>query len=140
MAEPSNHGEHKDHGVLTKSREDLVEAVIGAAIEVHRELGPGLLESAYEAALALELSDKGISATRQVAVPALYKGRDLGVGFRADIVVDDQLLLEIKSTDGVNPVHVAQVITYLKLLKIKVGLVLNFNGRTLKEGIKRISI
>ena len=118
----------------------LMERVIGAAICVHRELGPGLLESAYEAALMVELERNDIAAKSQVEVPVIYRGSSLGVGFRADVVVEDSLLLELKSVEEFNKIHLAQVINYLKLLKFKKGLLLNFNKRVLKDGIKRISI
>ncbi len=118
----------------------LVEKVIGAAIRVHTELGPGLLESVYELALVIELAEVGIEVKRQVEIPVQYKGQALGVGFRADVVVDGSLLLELKSVDYFTPVHLAQVITYLRLLGYKRGLLLNFNKKFLKDGIKRVSI
>lgn len=118
----------------------LVEKVIGAAISVHTELGPGLLESVYELALVIELAEVGIEVKRQVEIPVQYKGQALGVGFRADVVVDGSLLLELKSVDYFTPVHLAQVITYLRLLGYKRGLLLNFNKKFLKDGIKRVSI
>jgi GxxExxY protein len=117
-----------------------VEKVIGAAIRVHTELGPGLLESVYELALVIELAEVGIEVKRQVEIPVQYKGQALGVGFRADVVVDGSLLLELKSVDYFTPVHLAQVITYLRLLGYKRGLLLNFNKKFLKDGIKRVSI
>jgi GxxExxY protein len=131
---------HGGHGELVDCDEGLVDRVLTAATEVHDELGPGLLESVYEQALVLELTDAGITAKRQIEVPVHYHGRSLGAGFRADIIVEDRLLLEIKSVDQFNPVHLAQVITYLKLLGFKRGYLLNFNKRWMKEGIKRVSI
>jgi len=107
---------------------------------VHKELGPGLLESAYEFALMYELSELGIEAARQVEVPVKYKDQELGVGFRADVIVGDSLLLELKSVDDFTATHIAQLMTYLRLLKIKRGLLLNFNKKYLRDGIKRISI
>ena len=133
----SNHGEH---GELQDCEDDLVDRVLTAATTVHNQLGPGLLESVYEQAMLLELTDAGIMARRQIEIPVQYRGRSLGVGFRADIIVEDRLLLEIKSVDQFNPVHLAQVITYLKLLGYKRGYLLNFNKRWMKEGIKRVSI
>ena len=132
-----NHGEH---GGLKDCEEGLIDRVLTAATTVHNQLGPGLLESVYEQALLLELMDAGIEARRQVEIPVHYRGRNLGVGFRADIIVEERLLLEIKSVDQFNPVHLAQVITYLKLLGYKRGYLLNFNKRWMKEGIKRVSI
>ena len=118
----------------------LVERVVGAAISVHRELGPGLLESVYERALAFELSNRNIGFVRQIEVPVVYRGNDLGMGFRADMIVEGGLLLELKAVEEFSNVHLAQVMTYLRLLNIKRGLLLNFNTRLLKDGIKRISI
>jgi GxxExxY protein len=132
-----NHGEH---GGLKDCEDGLVDRVLTAATTVHAQLGPGLLESVYEQALLLELADVGITVRRQVEIPVHYRGRNLGVGFRADMIVEDRLLLEIKSVDQFNPVHLAQVITYLKLLGYKRGYLLNFNKRWMKEGIKRVSI
>ena len=120
--------------------EDIVHNVVDAAIAVHRELGPGLLESAYERALAFELSQRGLSVACQVEVPVCYRGHDLGTGFRADMIVEDCLLLELKSVDALSGLHLAQVMTYLRLLKFRRGLLLNFNTRLLKEGLKRVSL
>jgi len=114
--------------------------MLAAAIRVHREMGPGLLESVYEKAMMFELTDSGIPARKQVGIPVKYDGRDLGLGFRADIIVDDCLLIEIKSVNELNDLHVAQVINYLKLLRFKRGFLLNFNRKLMKDGIKRISI
>lgn len=132
-----NHGEH---GETRDCAEETIDAVLTAATQVHRELGPGLLESVYEAALAIELADAGLSCERQVPIAVSYRGRNLGAGFRADMMVADALLLEIKSVEAMNGVHLAQVMTYLKLLRIKRGYLLNFNCRLMKEGIKRVSI
>ncbi len=120
--------------------EDLIERIITAAIAVHRSLGPGLLESVYEHALMIELDKAGIPARNQVEIAAQYSGQDLGLGFRADIIVADSLLLEIKSVKELTDLHVAQLITYLKLLGFKRGYLLNFNKKLLKDGIRRISI
>ena len=125
---------------LVDCEDELVSKVLDAATAVHRQLGPGLLESVYELALMLELEAMGIPAQKQVEVPVFYRGQQLGVGFRADIIVDDCLLLELKSVEALNAVHQAQIITYLKLLKIKRGYLLNFNRVLMKEGIKRVSI
>lgn len=120
--------------------EELIEAVIRAAIKVHTILGPGLLESVYEMAMMVELSELEITAQRQVEIPAIYRGQNLGIGFRADIIVNAGLLLELKSVDRITDIHLAQTITYLKLLKFKRGLILNFNAKLMKEGIRRVSI
>ncbi len=135
-----NHWEHWEHGELKEAGEELIAKVLDAATSVHRLLGPGLLESVYELALMVELSEFAIQARRQVEIPVLYRGNHLGAGFRADIIVAECLLLEIKCVDHFQPVHLAQVITYLKLLQFKRGFLLNFNTRLLKEGIQRVSI
>ena len=125
---------------LKVAPEELIDRILTAATEVHRELGPGLLESIYEGALMIELADIGIPAEAQVPVDASYKGHDLGLGFRADVVVQDCLLLELKAVEKLTARHVAKVITYLRLLGIKRGFLLNFHERLLKDGIKRVSI
>lgn len=125
---------------LVECGEAVAEQVIAAAITVHRILGPGLLEAAYEKALVFELRERGLKAECQVDAPLIYKANDLGIGFKADIIVESSLLLELKAVEKLTDVHVAQVITYLKLLKIKRGFLLNFNQKLMKSGIKRISI
>ena len=125
---------------LIECSEELISRVLTAATEVHKALGPGLLESVYELALMVELETAGIPARRQVEVPVSYRGRDLGTGFRADIIVASCLLLELKAVEAFAPIHTAQIITYLKLLGFKRGYLLNFNVPLLKQGIKRISI
>jgi len=125
---------------LRECDEGLIDLVLTAATNVHRCLGPGLLESVYELALVKELQLQGIPVKYQVPVPVSYRGEDLGIGFRADIVVDNSLLLELKCVEKLAPVHLAQVITYLKLLRFKRGFLLNFNQSLLKNGIKRVSI
>ena len=114
-------------------------AVIGAAIDVHRIMGPGLMESVYEECLILELGLRGIEAERQVHTPLKYKGHDLQASFRADLVVQNSLLVEVKSVDKLVPIHDSQVLTYLKLTGLPVGLLLNFNETLLKNGIKRLA-
>lgn len=116
----------------------LSNRVIGAAIEAHRILGPGLLESVYELALERELALQGMMAHRQRPVSLEYKGVSLGDGFRLDILVNDLLLVEIKAVEQVLPLHEAQLLTYLRLTGKKLGLLINFNTRTLKDGIKRV--
>ena len=138
-----SHGEYREHGEipLVDCGDNVIGEVINAAIAVHKILGPGLLESVYEQALAFELSDRNIGFCRQVEVPVVYRGNDLGVGFRADMIVEDVLVLELKAIDEFSGVHLAQLMmTYLRLLRIKRGLLLNFNTRLLKDGIKRVSI
>lgn len=117
---------------------DLSRQVIGAAIDVHQVLGPGLLESAYASCLAFELFDRGIAFDREVSVPVVYKHRRIDEGFRADFVIDSRLLVEIKSVQAVAPIHRAQVITYLKLLGLKRALLINFHVRRLVDGVSSI--
>ena len=112
--------------------------VIGAAIEVHRFLGPGLLESTYELALEHELRLRGIAVERQEAIALDYKGVRLGDGFRLDLLVDDWLIVEVKAVDSLQPIHEAQLLTYLRLASKRLGLLINFNVAVLKTGIKRI--
>jgi GxxExxY protein len=119
-------------------RDPLTEQVIGAAIEVHRILGPGLLESIYQRALCHELSLRGIRFKPQQRVPVSYKGVELGDELVMDILVEDQLVVELKAIDCLAPIHEAQILTYLKLTGHHVSLLLNFNVRLLKEGIKRM--
>jgi GxxExxY protein len=115
----------------------LTETIIGAAIEVHRALGPGLLESAYAECLCHELSLRNIPFRREVDLPIQYKGLKLDCGYRIDLIVADQVLLELKSTKEITPVHEAQLLTYLKLSSLRVGLLLNFNVAVLRDGITR---
>jgi len=115
----------------------LTERVIGLAIEVHRNLGPGLLESVYESALCIEFETAGIRHERQKLLVVSYKGRPVGE-FRADLLVEDSLLLELKSVERHDPVFEAQVLTYLKISGRHLGLLINFNTRLLKDGIKRL--
>ena len=112
--------------------------VIGAAIEVHKALGPGLLESTYEKCLCHELSLKNIPFERQKEVPVTYKGVRLDCGYRMDVLVDDRLILELKACECLEPIHEAQLLTYLKLTGLTHGLLINFNTPLLKDGIRRI--
>ena len=129
---------HTHHGdTETRSKllfEELTEKVIGAAIEVHRALGPGLLESAYQECLCHELHLRKISFERQIAVPVEYKGVTLDCGYRIDLVVDESLVLELKCLEHILPVHEAQLLTYLKLTGKHVGMILNFNVPVLTRG------
>ncbi|HTP84821.1 MAG TPA: GxxExxY protein [Alphaproteobacteria bacterium] len=116
----------------------LTEKIIGAAIEVHRALGPGLLESAYEVCLCHEFSLAGLQFRRQVPLPVTYKSVTLDCGYRADIVVESTVMLELKTVEAVLPVHKAQLLTYLKLSGLRVGLLINFNVPMLKDGLVRM--
>lgn len=118
---------------------NLSEKVIGAAIEVHRILGPGLLEVAYEEALCHELTEAGIPFKRQLLLPIHYKEVRLSADLRIDLLVDDQLILELKSVDAVAPIHKAQLLTYLRLTNLRLGLLINFNVRLLKDGLSRVA-
>jgi len=117
---------------------EVSQAVIGAAIEVHRALGPGLLESAYEECLAHELALRGVPFERQKALPVQYKGERLDCGYRLDLLVIGCLVVEIKAVEALVPIHTAQVLSYLKLGGWKVGLLINFHVPILKDGIKRL--
>jgi GxxExxY protein len=113
---------------------ELTEAILGAAIEVHQVLGPGLLEAVYEECLCYELSERGLIIDRQVPLPVSYKGAQLDCGYRMDIVVEDKVIVEVKCVDALLPVHEAQLLTYLRLAEKRVGLLLNFYVARLKEG------
>lgn len=117
--------------------EEISSRVIGCAIEVHRHLGPGLLESAYQQCLAYEMTSWGISFELQHPMPVRYKGILLDCGYRIDMLVEKFLIVELKSVDVIKGIHEAQLLTYMKLASIRVGLLINFNNTTLKAGIKR---
>jgi GxxExxY protein len=123
--------------VNPSDRDPLSERVIGLAIDVHRALGPGLLESAYEECLCLELRQAEIGHARQVPLPIIYKGVRLDCGYRLDIVVGEALILEIKAVEQLLPIHDAQILTYLRLSGHRAGLLLNFNTALLKNGVRR---
>ena len=119
-------------------RDPLTHQIIGAVIEVHRHLGPGILESAYQECLCFELALRGLSLRRQVALPLVYKGQTLEIGFRPDLIVEDKVLIELKCAEKLPPVHDAQLLTYLRLSGIKVGLLINFQSQPLMKEIKRM--
>ncbi len=125
-------------GTEARRENQITESIIGAAIEVHKALGPGLIESAYEECLCRELSLRHLSFRRQVDLPVQYKGVRLDCGYRMDLVVEDSVIVELKTVDKLLPVHEAQLLTYLKLYGRSVGLLFNFNVPVLKEGIKRM--
>ncbi len=116
---------------------DLTHQIIGAAIEVHREMGPGLLENVYEECLCYELSAKGLSFERQKPIPVVYRGVKLDCGYRADIVVCNRVIIEIKAIAAIAPIHDAVVLTYLRLSGCKIGLLINFHSPVLKDGVRR---
>ncbi len=117
---------------------ELSSKIIGACIEVHRQLGPGLLESTYEACLAYELKILGFKFRQQISLPVVYKNIKLDAGYRIDLLVENKLIIEIKSIEALAPIHTAQILTYLKLTDIKLGLLINFNSVRLVDGLKRV--
>lgn len=121
----------------TVKHEQLSGRVIGCALEVHRNLGPGLLESTYEQCLAHELSISGVAFRLQQPIPVDYKGHRLDCGYRADFLIEDTLIVELKSVDELRAIHEAQLLTYMKLADVPVGLLINFNVKLLKDGIRR---
>jgi GxxExxY protein len=127
-----------DRIIVPADIEHMATIAVDAAFAVHQELGPGLLESAYESCFAQELELRGIKYQRQIPVPLNYKGKLVEVGFRADIIMNRTLLLELKAVEQIIPVHKAQIITYLKILKLPLGLLINFDEVLIKDGIRRI--
>jgi GxxExxY protein len=128
--------------LTTRPRENdrLTQQVIGFAIEVHRQLGPGLLESAYEECLCFELEQAGLAFKRQAALPVIYKSVRLDCGYRLDIVIKDRVILELKTVERLLPIHEAQMLTYMKLSGTRTGLLLNFNSALLKDGLRRLML
>lgn len=133
-----NRGGRGERGEKKAEIDRITERIIGAAIEVHRELGPGLLESAYEQCLCFELSQRGLRFERQKPYPVEYKGQTLDCGYRADVVVEDRVIVELKAVERLDEIHDAQLLSYLKLSGLHVGLLINFNVRVLKHGIRRL--
>jgi len=117
---------------------ELSYKIIGIALELHKNIGPGLLESTYENALAYDLREAGLKVQQQLAMPFIYKEIEMDVGYRLDLMIENLVIMEIKSIENLAPVHFAQTLTYLKLSGLKLGLLINFNCKTLKEGIHRI--
>lgn len=117
---------------------ELSYKIIGAAIDLHKSIGPGLLESAYENALAFDLTQLGLSVKQQVPMPFIYKEVKQDVGYRLDLLINNQVIVEIKAVEVLMPVHYAQLLTYLKLSGLKLGLLINFNSKTLKDNIHRV--
>lgn len=117
---------------------EITEKIIGCAIKVHRVLGPGLLESTYEVCLVHELNKAGLNVRSQVALPVVYDGVTLEAGYRIDLLVEESVIVELKAVDSIHPIHEAQVISYLKLSGKKVGLLISFNVKMLKDGIRRL--
>ncbi len=137
------------HGILSSGMpshsasgafRELTDKIIGAAIEVHRNMGPGLLESTYEECLEWELQQRQLSVSRQLAVPLMYKEKPLGSVYRLDLLVEKRVIVEVKAIDRLAPVHHAQMLSYLRHTGLRVGLILNFNTAILPDGIKRVSL
>ena len=117
---------------------EISNIIIGAAIEVHKQLGPGLLESSYEACLAYELRQHGLNIQTQVSLPLVYKGIKLEAGYRIDVLVENKVIVEVKSVDALADIHIAQVLAYLKLQDLKLGLLINFNTVKVTSGVRRV--
>ena len=117
---------------------ELSYEIIGTAIEIHKNIGPGLLESAYENAFTYELKEKGFQVKQQVPMPFIYKNIRQEIGYRLDLLVENKVIIEVKAIETLAPVHFSQVLTYLKCSKLKLGLLINFNSKTLKDNIHRI--
>jgi GxxExxY protein len=124
--------------VNKKDLNEISQKIIGAAINVHKELGPGLLESAYESCLAFELLESGLAVERQKPLPVVYREVKLDCGYRIDLLVEDEVVVEVKAVDRLEAIHEAQLITYLKLSGRKLGLLINFNVKILRSGIRRL--
>ena len=122
---------------LEVSKDELTSNIIDCAIYVHQQLGPGLLESAYDECLSLVLAKRGIAHARQITMPIEFDGHKIENAYRLDFVVEDRVIVELKAVEKILPVHEAQLLTYLKLSKIRTGLLMNFNAKLLKEGLKR---
>lgn len=118
---------------------EITDIVISKAIEIHKVWGPGLFESVYEEILHYELIQAGLEVERQKCIPVIWKNMKMGLGFRTDLIIENKVIIEIKSVEEVNPVHLKQLLTYLKLTNIKLGLLINFNESLLKSGLKRVA-
>ncbi len=135
-----NHEAHKEHEDLGVRVEAIARAVVDAGLKVHKTLGPGLLESAYEHCLAHELLLRGLSVRRQVVLPIAYEGATLDAGYRLDLVGENLIIVEIKAVEALTRVHDAQVLTYLKLSGLRLGFLMNFNVMLFKQGLKRLAL
>lgn len=124
---------------MSERLEQLARAAVDCGFQLHQELGPGLLESVYETCLAHSLAERGFHVERQRVIPIRYRGVTLDEAFRADVLVEGSLLIEVKSTEAYSPVHAKQVITYLRLMNLPLGLLMNFGAATFKEGVKRLA-
>ncbi|MEX2477213.1 MAG: GxxExxY protein [Gracilimonas sp.] len=127
-----------DAKIFAMTENELSKIILDSAIQVHRSLGPGLLESAYQKCLAYELAEQGLHVETERGLPLIYKEVEMEVGYRVDIFVNQKVIIEIKSVDALNDIHLAQVLTYLKLSGSKLGLLINFNTKLLKNGFRRV--
>lgn len=123
---------------MTLLHQELTSSILRCAYKVHTSLGPGLLESAYEECLHFELDKTGLFVVKQKPMPLIYDGYKMDIGYRIDLFVEEKVIIEIKAVEALNPVHLAQIMTYLKLSQCKIGFLINFNVLSLKEGIKRV--
>jgi GxxExxY protein len=124
--------------IMTLLHQELTSSILNCAYKVHSTLGPGLLESAYEECLHYELHKAGLEVIKQKPMPLVYEEKKLDLGYRIDLLVESKIIIEIKSVDSINPVHMAQIMTYLKLSGCRIGFLINFNVQSLKDGIKRV--
>lgn len=137
-AEANAKGAKFNVGIVVMTENELSNIIIGVAIDVHKALGPGLLESAYKECMFYKLKELGLLVEKEKAMPLVFEGVKLDCGYRVDILVENKVVIELKSVDALNDVHLAQTLTYLKLGNFKLGLLINFNVALLKEGIKRV--
>jgi GxxExxY protein len=135
-----DHQEHQGHQEISAAADQIARTVIDAGLKVHKALGPGLLESAYEHCLADELVSRGLSVRRQVPMPIVYEDVALDAGYRLDLLVNEQVIVEIKAVNSLTPTHEAQALTYLKLSKLRLALLINFNVPLFKQGVKRFAL
>jgi GxxExxY protein len=133
-----DHEDHKEHEEIDERTETTARQIVDAGLKIHRTFGPGLLESAYEHCLAHELGLRKVPVRKQVPIPIVYEGLRLNAGFRIDLIVDERVIVEVKAVDVLAPVHKAQVVTYLKLSRLRLGLLINFNVTLFRDGVKRI--
>lgn len=135
-----NHQGHQEHQAISAETDVVGRAVVDAGLKVHRALGPGLLEFAYEHCLAHELNARGLAVRRQVALPILFDGIQIEAGYRLDLLVNNLVIVEVKAVDALAPLHEAQLLTYLKLSGLRLGYLMNFNVRLLKQGLRRLAL
>jgi GxxExxY protein len=135
-----NHQEHQAHEAVSAAADIAGRAIVDAGLKVHRALGPGLLESAYERCLAHELISRGLVVRNQVPLPIVFEGLEIEAGYRLDLLVNDLVIVEVKAVDALAPIHEAQLLTYLKLSGCRLGFLMNFNVKLLKQGVRRLAL